>query len=268
MAVIALIDTGTHPGIRAVERLAFGQYPQGIWDETGHGTMMARLIHRWAPDAQLYSLKSYHRDLNESRERLKAALGWVTDNTAADVVMIAQAVLGPDEVLHALVHDLASHGVTIVAAAMGLVMPGGERRDPWGPDRHPETADDAYPGAYPEAFCVTAAETRYRLTDSAATGWAVDLAAPGANLVVADHTNTTRTIGGASTACAYVSAELARLYDRHQPTRDAIGAREMMAKCLLQCRTQDEGVPILWNSMRTMFPIRMPWSALAKQWGE
>lgn len=248
--LIALIDTGVADWVDAGRRLEFGDFQQHEPAESHHGTQMADLLRRWAPPHRLWSLRSYVPNAStlehylEARERLKAALHYLIEEEPPQLVMVAQAVIGPDEELYEAVRHLTDGGVCIVAAALRLGSGG-----PWGPDRAFNTEDDAYPGAYPEVLTVTYADRMGYIPPHASVGWSVDLAATG-SAMARRLDKKMQLIEGASVSVARAVASLAWLYAREGPTTTWWEMRGYVERLRNHARDLQRGIPVLNRVVR------------------
>lgn len=123
---IAVIDGGIDPNNPYVGQIAGGVSFAGTgWDDViGHGTVVAATIREIAVEAEIYSVRIFHRELRADVSCMLQALEWCTENH----IDIANFSIGTQNPAHELVLREAvdaamSKGVTIVAAEGYL--PGG-----------------------------------------------------------------------------------------------------------------------------------------------
>ena len=145
-----------------------------------------------APGAELMSAVAFARYDDRdaaSMESIARSLDWLLGQ---DVSVINLSIAGPyNEVFQRLLGIAAGHGAVLVAAS--------------GNDA---AADVAYPGADPNVIAVTALDAAKRLYANASVGEAVEFAAPGVDVLVAEGDGTAyRT--GTSYAAAVLSAVIA-----------------------------------------------------------
>jgi subtilisin family serine protease len=238
---VAVIDTGideTHPDLAVARSVSFvdGSRPEG--DVAGHGTHCAGIIGARdngfgvvgvAPGARLYSVKVLGDDGSGSLSDVIAGVDWVAQH--AGEIAVANMSLGVNaksESLHAAIRGAVRAGVVFVAAA------GNEGADVFGPDGREDTGDDAIPASYPEVCAVSALAdsdglpggkgpaTRAGPDDSLATfsnfsahpharplvrspGGAIDLAAPGVQILSCWPGGGYRSLSGTSMASPHVA---------------------------------------------------------------
>lgn len=208
--VVAVLDTGvalTHtalvghlaPGIDLVDDDDDPQ-DEGPGIGWGHGTHVAGIIARMAPNSTLLPVRVLDRDGQGNVFTLAYAVEWAVEQGHANVINLS---LGIEEETQTLAHVLAeaqNAGVIIVAAA--------------GNDNSNELQ---YPAGYEGVIGVTAITTASQKADFANYGPWVDLAAPGVGITSTIPSTTPEqsnygTWRGTSMATAFVSgaAALAR----------------------------------------------------------
>jgi subtilisin family serine protease len=126
---VALIDSGVNPwhshvcgveGGTAFRLSSSGEVVESddFRDEIGHGTALAGIIRERIPDAKLYALKIFWKDLNAPFSVLLAALGWAIDRK----IKIVNLSLGTKRIkdrdrLQNLCKRAFDNNIVIVAAA-------------------------------------------------------------------------------------------------------------------------------------------------------
>lgn len=80
---VAIIDSGVHASHPHVQRVAggigideTGQFHADYVDRLGHGTAVAAVIREKAPDAEIYAVKVFDRELATTGEALCTAIDW------------------------------------------------------------------------------------------------------------------------------------------------------------------------------------------------
>ncbi len=173
---VGLIDGGIdtdHPALRGVERRLWGCNGKSVSSE--HGTAVASLLvgrdgvfAGVVPDATLFAADIYcGRPSGGSAEAVASALGWMAEQRVA---VVNVSLVGPaNKLLERAVRAFTERGHLVVAAV------GND-----GP-----TAPSLYPAAYPDVVGVTGVDRRRVVLPEAGQGSQVVLAAPGADIAVA-----------------------------------------------------------------------------------
>lgn len=188
---------------------------------TGHGTATAGLVADLTPDAVDVMVLRVYDDNNMSKaSRVLTALEYALENGAAVVNLSlgwTNAIEKGYSFLNSFLAQAYASGVVVVAAA-------GNR----GQNNPAGNADDVYP-ANQEAVLTVSGVNRSRAFDSSysSSGTAVDLCAPGSNVVVAAPGGGTSVRSGTSFAAPHIAAAAAcvRLA---QPGLSAAGVRQML----------------------------------------
>ena len=182
---VAVIDTGadcTHAMLQGRVSAAsydFANATADVTDINGHGTATAGLVADLTPDAVDVMVLRVYDDNNMSKaSRVLTALEYALENGAAVVNLSlgwTNAIEKGYSFLNSVLAQAYASGVVVVAAA-------GNR----GQNNPTGNADDVYP-ANQEAVLTVSGVNRSRAFDSSysSSGAAVDLCAPGSNVVVA-----------------------------------------------------------------------------------
>lgn len=247
---VAIVDTGidlAHPDLDVAGAVSFVE-GAGPSDDNGHGTHCAGIVAARdnaigvvgvAPAARLFAVKVLDKDGAGALSDVVAGLDWVVRN--ADRVAVANlslGVIGKSPSLRAAIQACVHAGVVVVVAA------GNEGADVFGEDGIFGTEDDHIPAAYPEVLAVSAmAESdgrpgglgptlRGTLDDSLAgfsnhsarahdhplvrgPGGAIDLAAPGVDILSCWKEGGYRRASGTSMAAPHVTGLVARFVGAH-----------------------------------------------------
>ena len=224
---VAVIDTGadcTHAMLQGRVSAAsydFANATADVTDINGHGTATAGLVADLTPDAVDVMVLRVYDDNNMSKaSRVLTALEYALENGAAVVNLSlgwTNAIEKGYSFLNSVLAQAYASGVVVVAAA-------GNR----GQNNPTGNADDVYP-ANQEAVLTVSGVNRSRAFDSSysSSGTAVDLCAPGSNVVVAAPGGGTSVRSGTSFAAPHIAAAAAcvRLA---QPGLSAAGVRQML----------------------------------------
>jgi subtilisin family serine protease len=133
---VAVLDTGVepdHPGLGGRVRACYeveGVGPRLVCrptaggDAVGHGTACAGIIHRLAPEADLYSVRVIGKSAVGTTEQLLAGLSWAIEQEV-DVVNLSLGTTSPRfaQALHELSDQAAFAGLILVAAANNRGIP-------------------------------------------------------------------------------------------------------------------------------------------------
>lgn len=254
---IAIIDTGietTHPDLNYFNGMDFTG--EGLLDGHGHGTHVAGTaaardndfgVVGVAPGARLWAVKVLDSSGSGSFSNVIAGIDYVAQR--ADEIEVANMSLGGlgySQAMRDAIGGCVNRGVVIIVAA------GNSSTDVYGGDELFGTSDDTVPAAFPEAMTVSAmadtdsqigalgSETQYGGDDQIATfsnhsidavvgnpvtswGAAIDIAAPGVNVLSTYKGGTYATLSGTSMASPHVAGSVALYIAQHGRAFDAIG---------------------------------------------
>jgi hypothetical protein len=122
---IAVIDSGVHAAHPHVQGVAggvgidaSGRVGADYTDRLGHGTAVTAVIREKAPDADIFAVRVFERELVTTAEALVAAIGWAVEHRA-DIVNLSLGTVNANHeaaLAHA-VHCARRARVVIVAAA-------------------------------------------------------------------------------------------------------------------------------------------------------
>ncbi|MBI1930785.1 S8 family serine peptidase [Candidatus Poribacteria bacterium] len=243
---IAIIDTGidlAHPDLNVVFNRSFiTGIPTGD-DDHGHGTHVAGTaaaldntigVVGVAPGAKLWALKVLNSSGFGSFANVIAAIDFVTQN-ASQIEVVNMSLGGTSQLnsLRTAIQNSVNAGVVYVVAA------GNSRQDVYGPDGVFPSNDDTIPAAYPEVATISAmgdtdgqagglgSNTSYGTADDTfasftnfsrsvvagnpvnSSGAAIDLAAPGVDILSTWKNGGYNTISGTSMASPHVAGAVA-----------------------------------------------------------
>jgi len=128
---IAILDTGVETSHPALEGSVKGTYaieakgtrlecvPTEGADPVGHGTACAGIIHTWAPEAEIHSVRVLGKSATGTGEQFIYGLHWAIDRGEFDLVNLSVGTL--QQRFQAALHELADHAywkrTLLVAAA-------------------------------------------------------------------------------------------------------------------------------------------------------
>ena len=214
---VAIIDTGinyNHPDLRDNYKGGYDFVNDDVdpLDDNGHGTHCAGIIAAAdndigvigvAPEANLYSLKMLDSKGSGYISDLIAAIEWAIEtrkdaDTSNDIQIVSMS-LGSNSGVTALetaCSQAYDSGILLVAAAGN----DGNRRG---------TGDSVdYPGAYSSVIAVAATDSKDKRASFSSTGPAVELAAPGVN-ILSTYQDGLTSLSGTSMACPHVAGTAA-----------------------------------------------------------
>ena len=198
---IGLIDGGvdrSHPALRGTTINQWGCAGKAV--TSAHGTAVASIMagrtgkfQGVAPNATLYAADVYcGAPAGGAVDAIVDALAWMARERVA---VINLSLVGPPNLtLESILKIISARGHIIVAAV------GND-----GP-----AAPPLYPAAYAEVIAVTAVDARQRVLPEACRGPHVAFAAPGGEMLAADHAGHLTEVRGTSFAAPIVAALLAR----------------------------------------------------------
>lgn len=280
---IAVIDTGieaTHPDLNYFNGTDLTG--EGLFDGHGHGTHVAGIasardndfgVVGVAPSARLWAVKVLDSSGSGSFSNVIAGLDYVAQH--ADEIEVANMSLGGSGYSAAMrdaIGGCVNRGVVIVVAA------GNSSTDVYGGDELFGTSDDTIPAAFPECMTVSAmadtdsqigalgSDTPYcgddqfasfsnhsidAVMDNPVTSWgaAIDLAAPGVNVLSTYKGGTYATLSGTSMASPHVAGSVALYIAQHGRAFDAIGVYAIRQALIDASQPQ-----YLWQSGDTADP--------------
>jgi subtilisin len=254
---IAVIDTGieaNHPDLNYFTGVDLTG--EGLFDGNGHGTHVAGTaaavdndfgVVGVAPGARLWAVKVLDSAGSGSFSNVIAGLDYVAlHGNEIEVANMSLGGSGYSQAMRDAVMGCVSHGVVIVVAA------GNSSLDVYGGDEILGTSDDTVPAAFPECLTVSAmadtdsqpgaqgSGTPYGGDDQCAsfsnhsvatgvgnpvTSWgaAIDIAAPGVNVLSTYRGNTYATLSGTSMASPHVAGSVALYIAEHGRAFEAAG---------------------------------------------
>lgn len=126
---VAVMDTGvdpTHPAFADVEVVQHDFTGEGEGDDVGHGTAVASLIARLAPEARLVSLRVFGEAGQTRMGPVAAAYDWLVDDAGTvDVCNFSWGARSDVEGIDRLHREAVSAGVQDVVAAGNTAAEGG-----------------------------------------------------------------------------------------------------------------------------------------------
>jgi len=227
---IAMLDTGvstTHPDL--VGKVRAGKSYVGptedAWDDdSGHGTHSAGIaaarsnngvgIAGVCWNCPLVVAKVLDAQGVGTWSNVAAAIVWASDQSLVKVICLNLGGTAPDAATHAAINYAVARGQLVVAAA-GNTMGG----------------DVLFPAQFAECIAVSATDHRDQLAAFSATGPAVDLAAPGAEVFSSfgsrGEGDTYAVLSGTSMAAPHVAGSAALLWSIN-PLLSAVRVRQIL----------------------------------------
>jgi hypothetical protein len=182
----------------------------GIPDEAaGHGTMVAGIVHRFAPDAALLPVKVLDSDGTGTLWSMVAGIRFAVARHAA-VINISAGSKRNSAVLNRAINDAAATGVLIVTSA--------------GND---DLGVPQFPAGNPHTLTVASLNDDKTKAVFSNYGGAIDVDAPGVAIVSTFWDGSYRAWSGTSFSAPIVTAEAALIFAL-QPTMDAASVRQQI----------------------------------------
>ncbi|MCU9614801.1 S8 family serine peptidase [Caldibacillus lycopersici] len=224
---VAVIDTGIalHDDLQVAGGISFVDYTTSYYDDNGHGTHVAGIIAAKnnnigvvgiAPDVQLYSVKVLDFDGSGYISDLVEAIQWSIENDM-DILNISSGSLVNSQILERMINAAYENGLLIVAAA--------------GNDGTEDTKIDTinYPGKFDSTIAVGALDENNQRAIFSSTGSALEISAPGENIVSTYLNNGYISMSGTSMATPVVSGIVALLKEAN-PNLTNIQLRSLLQK--------------------------------------
>ncbi len=228
--VVAVIDTGCQPDHPDLMGQIIGGYnftgdyngnPANFADNNGHGTHVCGTIAAAengfgvvgaAPKAKLLVLKALTGSGEGTADNITSAIHYAINWTGPQgekVRVISMSLGGPDDdpALHSSIRNAVQANISVVCAA------GNEG------DGIADTIEYSYPAAYPEVVAVGSVNRRGRISRFSNSNGAVDLVAPGEQVVSTFPGNQFAVLSGTSMAVPHVSGAVALLIDKYETIR-------------------------------------------------
>ncbi|HLV81724.1 MAG TPA: S8 family serine peptidase [Chthonomonadaceae bacterium] len=220
--VVAVLDTGAtfhHPALKShyvegYNTLAPGQSPDDIADgvtneAVGHGTMIAGIIARTAPKAQIMPVRVLNGDGIGTALDVAIGIDYAVTHGARALNMSFGSAQD-SRALEAALGEALDAGVVIVASA--------------GNDN---ASSNHYPAASPDILAVTSVDSNYVKSSYANFGSYMAVVAPGSGIRSTYYTGGYANWSGTSFAVPFITAEAALILSRH-PTLTPAQIEEMV----------------------------------------
>ena len=191
---IGVVDSGVGPGQVLADSAAFVVRDGALWkeeadpDRLGHGSRVAEVITKLAPEAQLYSAQVFTERLATTAAQVSAAMDWLVESDVG-IINLSLGLRQDRDLLRESCQQALKRGVLICASS-------------------PARGEPVYPAAYPGVFRMTGdarcgrEEVAYLETPFADFGGCVRAL------------DEQLEVSGASLGCAHMSAHLVRYVEQ------------------------------------------------------
>lgn len=210
---VAILDTGvddTHPDLQgAIKDVAdFTRSQSGYVDSHGHGTHCAGVVAARhndagvvgvAPEAELYCGKVLGDNGSGTSTMIADGIRWAMDK-GCHVISMSLGSSQPTPESYEMIKAATKAGIVIVAAA------GNEG---------PRANTVGYPAMYPEVVAVGAIDQQKRITSFSSRGPAVDICAPGNQILSTVPNRDYAVMSGTSMATPFVAGVIALMWERN-----------------------------------------------------
>lgn len=206
---IGVIDSGIspHEDLAVIGGISVVDYTTSFYDDYGHGTHVAGIIGAKnnnigtvgiAPDSLIYAIKAIDSKGSGHLSDVVEGIDWAMSQDM-DIINMSIGANSDSSSLKMAVDKAYEEGILIVAAA--------------GNDGSKNGKDDSvdYPARYDSVIAVGATTERDKRAEFSSTGAAVEVAAPGSNILSTYINNSYVTMSGTSMASPYVAGQLALL---------------------------------------------------------
>ncbi|SFE60337.1 S8 family peptidase [Alteribacillus iranensis] len=233
---VAVVDTGiesSHPSLNVTDGFSAVPGVTSYDDDNGHGTHAAGIIAAnqpsaglvgVAPDVNLYAVKVLDAVGRAPLSQVLSGIDWAIDQDV-DVISMSFGTLTDSTTMQSMLDEAYEDGIIIAAAA-------GNRGEGTLPDGRVE-----YPARYDSTVAVGAVDTRNERAYFSATGEAIEIVAPGVNVVSTYKDSTYGALSGTSMAAPFVAGAFALLKEAYPEAT----AQEL--RSLLQDEAIDLGEP-------------------------
>ncbi|ARK32206.1 peptidoglycan-binding protein [Halalkalibacter krulwichiae] len=204
---VAVLDSGiaAHEDLKIAGGTAITSYTKSFHDDNGHGTHVAGIIGAKnndigvvgvAPDVELYAVKVLDQSGNGYISDIVKGIDWAITNKI-DIINLSLGTSNDSATLKQMVDRAYDHGIILVAAAGNHGTGSGNTVE--------------FPARYDSVIAVSAVDSNNKRGSFSATGPAVELTAPGVNVLSTHLNNRYVRQNGTSMASAYVTGTLALL---------------------------------------------------------
>lgn len=222
---VAIVDTGiaAHEDLVIAGGTSFVSYTTSFADDNGHGTHVAGIVGARnnaigtvgiAPDTNLYALKALDNNGSGYLADIVAAIDWSITNKM-DIINLSLGSNYDSYSLKSIVDKAYQSNILVVAAA--------------GNDGASDGSGDNvdFPARYDSVIAVGATDSNNFRGSFSSTGPAVEVAAPGVNVLSTYIGNRYVKMSGTSMATPYAVGNLALLKQQY-PTYSASGLRILL----------------------------------------
>ncbi|WP_051302555.1 S8 family peptidase [Salibacterium aidingense] len=223
---VAVVDTGistSHPSLDVEDGYSAVSYTDSYDDDNGHGSHTAGIIGASqpraglmgvAPDADLIAVKVLDESGNGSLSQVLTGMEWAIEEDV-DIINMSFGTLTDSSSMKSMLQEAYEDGI-IVAAASGNR---GEGED--------DTDRVEYPARYDSVVAVAAVDDNNERAYFSASGEAVELSAPGVDIVSTYEGSSYGPLSGTSMATPFVSGAFALLKEAY-PEEEAPALRSML----------------------------------------
>lgn len=228
--IIATIDTGvdyTHPFLkgRIIKGYDVIANDTDAMDVHFHGTHVAGIIAETTPaNVKIMPIRALDEEGNGYDSDMATGIRYAVDH-GADIINMSFVGEGYSQYLADAINYALSKNVLVVVAA--------------GNDS--ANTDLYYPASEQKVIVVSATDKEDRIASFSNTGAAIDVSAPGVNIVSTIPGGHFKSLSGTSMAAPYVSG-IAAMLKLEQPTRSRQGLERLIKKYV------DDRGPVGWDS--------------------
>ncbi|WP_090927621.1 S8 family peptidase [Salibacterium qingdaonense] len=224
---VAVVDTGiskSHPSLDVTDGYSAVSYTDSYNDDNGHGSHTAGIIGAYqpgmglmgvAPDVELSAVKVLDENGSGTLSQVLSGLEWAIEQDV-DVINMSFGTLTDSSSMKEMLDEAYEDGIIVTAAS-------GNR----GEGEEKDTDRVEFPARYESVIAVGAVDKKNERAYFSASGEAVELSAPGEDIVSTYKDRSYGPLSGTSMATPFVSGAFALLKEAY-PEKEAPELREML----------------------------------------
>ncbi|SFQ36378.1 subtilisin [Salibacterium halotolerans] len=224
---VAVVDTGistSHPSLDVADGYSAVSYTDSYNDDNGHGSHTAGIIGAYqpsmglmgvAPDVELSAVKVLDENGSGTLSQVLSGLEWAIEQDV-DIINMSFGTLTDSSTMKEMLDEAYENGIIVTAAS-------GNR----GEGEEEDTDRVEFPARYDSVVAVGAVDKKNERAYFSASGDAVELSAPGEDIVSTYKGHSYGPLSGTSMATPFVSGAFALLKEAY-PEKDASELRQML----------------------------------------
>ncbi|MGY4688455.1 S8 family serine peptidase [Salibacterium sp. K-3] len=224
---VAVVDTGistSHPSLDVADGYSAVSYTDSYNDDNGHGSHTAGIIGAYqpsaglmgvAPDVELTAVKVLDENGSGALSQVLSGLEWAIEEEV-DIINMSFGTLTDSSSMKAMLDEAYESGIIVTSAS-------GNRGE--GEDEDTDRVE--FPARYDSVIAVGAVDENHERAYFSASGDAVELSAPGVDIVSTYEGSSYGPLSGTSMATPFVSGAFALLKEAY-PEKEGPELRKML----------------------------------------